>query len=126
MVAIVEVRFLLMFRSMEARVGSYYFYWKRIHTAGQFFSMHSLFCLEQSILIGSLVRDKYGVLAEWSNAGGRNPPGSSYRGSSPLHATMTVWPHSHGTRSMMVVNASREFIEFQSRFDSYTAPLRGC
>lgn len=37
--------------------------------------MHSLLCLEQSILIGSLVRGKYGVLAEWSNAGVRKAPG---------------------------------------------------
>lgn len=119
MVAIVEVRFLLMFRSMEACVGSYYFIEKDSHCRPIF--LHAFaFCLNL------LVRGKYDVLAEWSIAGGRNPPGSSYRGSSPLHVTMTVWPHSHGTRSMMVVKASREFIEFRSRFDSYTAPLRGC
>lgn len=42
---------------------------KRIHTVGQFFSMHSLLCLNP------LIRDKYGVLAEWSNAGVRKAPG---------------------------------------------------
>lgn len=38
MVAIVEVRFLLMFRSMEACVGSYYFYWKKEFTLSANFS----------------------------------------------------------------------------------------
>lgn len=64
MVAIVEVRFLLMFRSMEARVGSYYFYWKRIHTAGQFFSMHSLFALSNRFL---LVRLSETSMACWQS-----------------------------------------------------------